>query len=121
MGFQESPVLANTINHGKHQYTDSSVQLIKDYFLSHANVKDKKIEIVIGDSNQTISEFVKNNPTFRCDLISIDGGHFDSIPFYDLLNMAKLAREDGRTMLIVDDATCLLRGLANLINTGNKC
>eukprot|EP01034_Spumella_vulgaris_P033397 gene33397-41212_t len=50
--------------------------------------------------------YALEHPEFRCDLIHVDGGHFGTIPVQDMVNVVALSREDGKTIILLDDATC---------------
>eukprot|EP00959_Pyramimonas_sp_CCMP1952_P466156 9489511-Pyramimonas_sp.AAC.1 len=63
-----------------------------------------------GDSTKTLSTFASqkkaDNPDFVCDLIHVDGGHFDDVPEADITNMCKLA-DPGNSLIIIDDVNCI--------------
>jgi hypothetical protein len=61
---------------------------------------------VIGDSTVIVPKYALEHPDFRCDLIHVDGGHFGKIPIQDMVNMARLSREDGQSIILLDDTTC---------------
>ncbi len=58
-------------------------------------------QLIIGDSQDTVPHFSKNNPNEHFDLIFIDGGHEESCAAADILNCRMLARKD--TWVIIDD------------------
>jgi hypothetical protein len=101
LGHLPSNFEPNKYNHGKHFYTNSSKDLINNYFKNN-----NKVELIIGDSTDTVPNFVNNNKDFKCDLISVDGGHFGLTPIFDLINMYSLAKDDNSTIVLLDDATC---------------
>jgi hypothetical protein len=114
LGHMPSPVRPDSIEHGKHNYTTACLSLLRAQFaddiLPGNNTASpelsRKINLVVGDSTQTVPAFAKKHPKFRCDLIHVDGGHFGNIPIWDMKNMAMLSREDGTTRVILDDAPC---------------
>lgn len=56
--------------------------------------------LINGDSRETVPKFInKNNKKF--DLIFVDGGHEEDIPFRDMQNAMMLAHRD--TIVILDD------------------
>jgi predicted O-methyltransferase YrrM len=56
--------------------------------------------LIIGDSRNTIPEFIKNK-NMKFDLIFIDGGRFDNVPESDLDNCRYLSHEN--TIIIMND------------------
>lgn len=44
----------------------------------------ERFTAVEGDSFYTLPEFVKENPTFECDVVFVDGGHEDIVPYSDM-------------------------------------
>lgn len=117
LGSNPSPVLPN-ISHGRHNYTNSSIAIIKQQFNATTDENDK-INVIIGDSTQTVPIFHELNPNFRCDVIHIDGGHFGNVPVSDLKNMALLSKEDGSTVVLLDDAVCEVKFKSTI--AGSAC
>jgi hypothetical protein len=70
-----------------------------------------RINLYIGNSNSTVPEYHKNNPTKTFDLIHIDGGHEKNIANKDFFNCFKIASN----IIIWDDTH--LTDLNNLFNT----
>tara|TARA_B100001063_G_scaffold247059_1_gene289830 strand:- start:1961 stop:2596 length:636 start_codon:yes stop_codon:yes gene_type:complete len=62
-----------------------------------------RLNIVIGESEWSIPNFIKKNPNKKFDLIFIDGAHWEPIPKVDLENCRKMAHEN--TIVLFDD-TC---------------
>mmetsp|Transcript_44956 Transcript_44956/g.105990 ORF Transcript_44956/g.105990 Transcript_44956/m.105990 type:complete len:373 (-) Transcript_44956:98-1216(-) len=72
-------------------------------------IKEKEAERFAyhtGDSTVTVPAFADANPNFVCDVVFVDGEHFGSVPFADLLNLQRLATED--TVVIADDCAEIL-------------
>lgn len=63
---------------------------------------------VPGDSMQTVPEFIKNYPSFRFDLIFIDGCHAYDWAVSDIINCRKMAH--ANTILWIDDVPPDLSG-----------
>ena len=120
LGKELSPIMTKRIKHGNHSYTTSSIEMIRSYFKNHSaddvtanssssSSRREKIKVVIGDSTVKVPEFFLQHVNFRCDLVHIDGGHFGNIPMVDFINMAFYAREDGKTVVIMDDTNCAIK------------
>ena len=67
----------------------------------------KRLRLTLGDSSWTVSHFFGINGTRQgaafthCDLVHIDGGHFDFTPWNDLAELARVSV--STTLLVVDD------------------
>jgi predicted O-methyltransferase YrrM len=57
--------------------------------------------LIVGDSRKTVTEFKRNNPNKRFDLIFIDGGHTYDVAKLDIVHSSGLAHKN--TIVIVDD------------------
>ena len=66
---------------------------------------DRRLVTVEGSSLDTVPLFRKTHPEVSCDILSVDGGHFDDIPHRDVLNMRELASR-GPHVLVIDDTNC---------------
>ena len=60
----------------------------------------------IGNSVKVVPEFTLENRDFECDVIHIDGAHDGPFPAADFANARRLARADGRTLVVFDDCNC---------------
>jgi len=80
-----------------HKYTEPTVNYIKTVF------PNTKINIIYGNSVETITKYILDNPTQinTYDLIHLDGGHTEDIFSYDYSNSKKLTSVDG--VVIFDD------------------
>merc|ERR1712232_1435608 len=77
-----------------------NVKVIKEFF------GGDRFTIFEGDSTITLPNFVANSSSPFCDLMSVDGGHFDDVPWQDLSNFAKhTAKEPNREHVVVYDDT----------------
>ena len=81
-----------------HGYTPHMANYIKEIFPNRFN-------ITYGDSKHTVPEFTKSNPSLKCDILVVDGGHDYEIAKTDLLNMQKMANRKGNIVLL-DDWPC---------------
>ncbi|EKX54055.1 hypothetical protein GUITHDRAFT_132469 [Guillardia theta CCMP2712] len=79
-----------------------------------------RLEVVHGDSSWTVPEFVSTHPDLKvlptpwiawpdrhpqCDLIHVDGGHFDFVPWNDMVEFGRASHQS--TIVVVDDAPSL--------------
>lgn len=82
---------------GKHKYTIPSLNYIKTQF------PDTKIDIIFGNSIETLPEYIQDNQNNinSFDLIHIDGGHTEDIFSQDYINSKKLIVNKG--IVIFDD------------------
>jgi hypothetical protein len=66
---------------------------------------DERLTICKGDSNHGVRRFHGENPTQRCNIISIDGGHQYEVAVQDFINMQYLVDPDFH-VAFVDDTNC---------------
>jgi len=79
---------------GYHDYTESIGKYLKKRFPG-------RFHLILGDSRRTLPKFIQENPTVKCDIMSIDGGHFYDIVLHDFNNFRKMA--NPRNLLQFDD------------------
>jgi len=82
---------------GNHKYTLPTLNYIKKQF------PHTKINIIFGNSVETISEYIRvnQNNINSYDLIHLDGGHTENIFSQDYINSKKLVTSKG--IIIFDD------------------
>lgn len=82
---------------GNHKYTRPCIEYIRAQF------PDTKIEIIYGNSVETIAQYCAENPAqlSTYDLCHLDGGHTQDIFSHDYANVKKLIKTDG--VVIFDD------------------
>lgn len=85
---------------GAHQYVTVAFEVLN-------NMYPDRLTLVLGDSKQTIADFIEDNPDFRCNLLFVDGSHeYDGV-LHDLRNFRKMANQTFGHMVVVDDFGCL--------------
>ncbi len=62
-----------------------------------------RLQVIFGDSRQSIVQFHHQNPSVTCDLIVIDGGHGKGIPMSDFHSLRKMVNFSSTHLLVVDD------------------
>lgn len=99
---------------GIHSYTKPCFEYLKNSF------SDTKINIIYGDSIETVKNYINNNPNEKnqFDFIHIDGGHEINILDNDFTNSIELLKNDG--LLLIDDTNCehINNYVINKINSG---
>jgi hypothetical protein len=83
---------------------ESVVFAAERYINGHERYSSRH-ELVLGDSRDTVAAVADARARF-CDMVFVDGGHFNDVPFSDIMSLALLSH--NATLLIVDD-TPLLR------------
>ena len=82
---------------GNHRYTASCLEYVRTAFPS------AKIQIIYGNSVETVAAFIKENPT-ECgtyDFCHIDGGHTEDVFSHDFLHIKSLAAKGAP--IVFDD------------------
>lgn len=67
-----------------------------------------RVTLTNGSSLHTVPTFAAAHPGVRCDIISVDGGHFGYVPLHDLRNFHAMAAR--RAVVILDEVGFLLGG-----------
>ncbi len=62
-----------------------------------------RLHITYGDSRKTIQQFHQQNPEITCDLIVIDGGHDQGVPYSDFICLREMVNISADHLLVVDD------------------
>src|SRR6218665_3492234 len=88
-----SRVVVNSFDLGRHPYAYPLSEYLRNLFPS-------RFFIHFGDSTQTIPNFIRANPGFRCDLMFVDGGHVYPVALSDLRNFARIANLDGNVIVL---------------------
>jgi hypothetical protein len=57
----------------------------------------------VGDSCKSVPEFIAKNPSVKCSLISVDGGHVYPVALADALNLASVADIENGAIIAFDD------------------
>jgi len=79
----------------RHRYTLPCFEKLRASFPS--------IELIQGDSTETMRQYVEENPNLRFDVIHVDGSHKLEDFIEDVENSKDMSSEN--TFLVVDDAT----------------
>jgi predicted O-methyltransferase YrrM len=79
---------------GKHDYVNIGKKYID-------NTYPNRHTLILGNSLETVPEYIKSNKDKRFDVIFIDGGHSYKIAKSDIENCLNLAHKD--TLVILDD------------------
>jgi hypothetical protein len=86
----------------QHNYSNAAEQ----YIMNHPTFDAKRrLKIVKGSSLETVPDFHRENLDFKCDILSVDGGHTFEIALQDIKNMRYLARR-AHNILFIDDSSC---------------
>ena len=79
------------------------------------------LTLIEGDSTKTIPEFFKQN-SISFDFIFIDGGHFEDVPYLDIMNTKNYLSQNG--VILIDDLNvgtvndCIVK--SNILNEFNS-
>lgn len=76
---------------GQHEYSQKCIKYIK-------NISKNRFSIVLGNSIETVPKY--KGELF--DLVFIDGGHYDNIPYLDIKNTIEYLSKKN-TLLLIDD------------------
>jgi predicted O-methyltransferase YrrM len=87
-------VKVTSIDIGMHQYSYIGAKYFETYYPG-------RHEMIWGDSTQMVPYYTANNRGKTFDLIFIDGGHTDPVPYKDLCACKALASRN--TILIMND------------------
>lgn len=89
-----SNLLLTSFDLGAHDYTPVAKTYID-------TVYPNRHTLILGDSTETVPEYIKNNVNKKFDIIFIDGGHSYAVANADVENCMKLAHKN--TIVIIDD------------------
>ncbi len=79
---------------GHHDYVQKGYEYLQKTFPG-------RLELVLGDSKESVPWYASQHPGKTFDLIFIDGGHDIETAFFDIINMKACAHE--KTLLVLDD------------------
>jgi hypothetical protein len=86
-------------------WVHQSPQVGLDHILTLKELNSDRLTVVKGSSLETVKTFHAANPSFRCDLISIDGGHSFDTAMADVENMRFMSNSHFN-ILLIDDTNC---------------
>ena len=78
----------------EHKYSGKTQEYIKKQFPG-------RLDIICGDSTQTVPKYIHKSKD-RFDLIFVDGGHENNLPYLDLKNSLQFLAKKG-SLIIMDD------------------
>jgi len=82
---------------GSHDYAHTAERFLHSRFFDRLNV-------TWGDSTKTLPQFIQANPSVKCDLLIVDGGHAYEVAISDLKNFAQMTAPEH--LLAIDDTPC---------------
>jgi hypothetical protein len=80
---------------GIHGYTSHAVDWLSQRFPG-------RFQVIMGDSQYTVSSFHQMFPNEKCDLIFVDGGHMYENAIKDLMNFKPMIRGPNHILLMDD-------------------
>ena len=86
---------------GVHDYMKIGKKFIDKFFKNRHN-------LIIGNSIETVPEYLKNNPKNKFDIILIDGNHDYDFAIGDIFNCIGLSH--NKTVILLDDTTYTDKG-----------
>ena len=90
---------------GEHKY----VQSMADYFTEKF---PGRFNIIYGNSENTVPEFIETHPDLKCDILSVDGAHVYRMAKTDMLNFQKLASKTGNILILDDHPSKMFQNIA---------
>ena len=98
VGMPDAKVLSFDL--GVHEYTTVARDVLQAKYPG-------RLELVLGDSADTVPRYLAQHPELRCNVIFIDGSHKYGPVVQDLLNIAPAADHEYGHVLIMDDFGCV--------------
>lgn len=84
---------------GVHEYVTVARDILQERYPG-------RLELVLGDSAETVPRYFAQNPHKRCNIIFIDGSHLYEPVYVDMMNMLPVANQKDGHILIMDDFGC---------------
>ena len=78
------------------------------------------MQLIIGNSLETVRRFSTNNPDVQCDLIVVDGGHTMDVALGDLQNLRAMANMQHHVLVVNDLPSTIHRFLMAIGYAWNK-
>jgi hypothetical protein len=84
-------------------WAHASNEPAEEFIRNHFNVEkaDERLTIIKGDSTLVVRKFHASNPTTKCNIISVDGGHSFDVALADIMNMRYLADSEFHVLFVV--------------------
>ena len=67
------------------------------------SIYNDRLHVEYGDSMEVLPEFHRKYPDLKCDVILVDGGHEDKVPWTDIHNFATMFAIPGVSLMVFDD------------------
>ena len=93
-------------DYGRPHVTPGSDSVSLGFNVLKRTLRHVSFELVIGDSMVTAPKYALEHPTTVCEIFHIDGSHDGPFPEADFQSARKMARSDGRTLVLFDDCGC---------------
>ena len=79
---------------------DLQVQPVVSHFLHR--LFPKRVTLKEGSSLDALPAYLRSHPEHRCNIISIDGGHFGYLPMHDLFHFSRMA-VPNESLVLMDE------------------
>lgn len=81
----------------RHPYNSAAAEYLQNRF-------PNRLEVIEGNSTQSVRKFAAANTHRKCDIVFIDGDHNYDVPFLDIESLREMSHES--TLLLMDDLYC---------------
>lgn len=71
-------------------------------YINRVQPSSAPLDIIAGDTRETVARFADENPDLKCQWLSVDAGHIEDMPILDLRNIQRFADCDFN-ILVMDD------------------
>eukprot|EP00466_Bigelowiella_natans_P021028 jgi/Bigna1/87202/estExt_fgenesh1_pg.C_170194 len=95
---------------GEHGYTTTAHEWLQRKYPGRST-------LILGDSTKSMPQFRSENPEFAADLVFIDGGHIEPVPYLDIVNGASMSNDGA---LVILDDYCEIYGSEGVMEAWEK-